>query len=130
MNDWGSDEHELVRRCRDGSEAAYAELVRQHRPRLNSLAFRLAGDRETAEDVVQETFSASSSPMSRSSEALRRARLCEAARFAIRTVIVLSQGASDGFGSNRSIWRKAARKVSWTTSSAVSRSPASRKARL
>ncbi len=56
MNDWGSDEHELVRRCRDGSEAAYAELVRQHRPRLYSLAFRLAGDRETAEDVVQETF--------------------------------------------------------------------------
>ena len=56
MNDWGSDEHELVRRCRDGSEAAYAELVRQHRPRLYHLAFRLAGDRETAEDVVQETF--------------------------------------------------------------------------
>ena len=56
MNDWGSDEHDLVRRCRDGSEAAYAELVRQHRPRLYSLAFRLAGDRETAEDVVQETF--------------------------------------------------------------------------
>ena len=56
MNDWGSDEHELVRRCRDGSEAAYAELVRQHRPRLYTLAYRLIGDRETAEDVVQETF--------------------------------------------------------------------------
>ena len=56
MNDWGSDERELVRRCREGSEAAYAELVRQHRPRLYSLAFRLIGDRETAEDVVQETF--------------------------------------------------------------------------
>ena len=56
VNDWGSDEHELVRRCRDGSEAAYAELVRQHRPRLFSLAFRLIGDREAAEDVVQEAF--------------------------------------------------------------------------
>lgn len=56
MNDWGSDERELVRRCREGSEAAYAELVRQHRPRLYSLAFRLIGDREAAEDVVQETF--------------------------------------------------------------------------
>ena len=56
MNDWGTDERELVRRCREGSEAAYAELVRQHRPRLYSLAFRLIGDRETAEDVVQETF--------------------------------------------------------------------------
>jgi RNA polymerase sigma-70 factor (ECF subfamily) len=56
VNDWGSDERELVRRCREGSEAAYAELVRQHRPRLYSLAFRLVGDREAAEDVVQETF--------------------------------------------------------------------------
>jgi RNA polymerase sigma-70 factor (ECF subfamily) len=50
------DERELVRRCRDGSEAAYAELVRSHRPRLYVLAYRLTGDRETAEDVVQETF--------------------------------------------------------------------------
>jgi len=50
------DERELVRRCREGSEAAYAELVRAHRPRLFLLAYRLTGDRETAEDVVQETF--------------------------------------------------------------------------
>jgi RNA polymerase sigma-70 factor, ECF subfamily len=50
------DERELVRRCREGSEAAYAELVRSHRPRLYLLAYRLTGDRETAEDVVQETF--------------------------------------------------------------------------
>jgi RNA polymerase sigma-70 factor (ECF subfamily) len=56
VNDWGRDEQELVRRCREGSEAAYAELVRQHRPRLYALAFRLTGDRQTAEDVVQETF--------------------------------------------------------------------------
>ena len=52
----GWDEHELVRRCKSGSEAAYAELVRRHRPRLFSLAVRLTGHRETAEDVVQETF--------------------------------------------------------------------------
>jgi RNA polymerase sigma-70 factor (ECF subfamily) len=52
----GRDERELVRRCREGSEAAYAELVRTHRPRLYLLAYRLVGDRETAEDVVQETF--------------------------------------------------------------------------
>lgn len=50
------DERELVRRCREGSEAAYAELVRSHRPRLFLLAYRLTGTRETAEDVVQETF--------------------------------------------------------------------------
>jgi RNA polymerase sigma-70 factor (ECF subfamily) len=50
------DERDLVRRCREGSESAYAELVRSHRPRLYLLAFRLVGDRETAEDMVQETF--------------------------------------------------------------------------
>ena len=50
------DERELVRRCREGSESAYAELVRSHRPRLYLLAYRLIGDRETAEDVVQEVF--------------------------------------------------------------------------
>jgi RNA polymerase sigma-70 factor (ECF subfamily) len=52
----GRDERELVRRCREGSESAYVELVRSHRPRLYLLAYRLVGDRETAEDVVQETF--------------------------------------------------------------------------
>jgi len=56
VDDWGRDEAELVRRCREGSEAAYAALVRQHRPRLYALAYRLLLDRETAEDVVQETF--------------------------------------------------------------------------
>ncbi|MEO7334536.1 MAG: RNA polymerase sigma factor, partial [Gemmatimonadales bacterium] len=50
------DERALVRQCREGSESAYAELVRSHRPRLYLLAYRLTGDRETAEDVVQETF--------------------------------------------------------------------------
>ncbi len=50
------DERDLARRCRAGSEAAYAELVRAHRPRLYLLAYRLTSDRQTAEDVVQDTF--------------------------------------------------------------------------
>jgi RNA polymerase sigma-70 factor (ECF subfamily) len=50
------DEAALVRRCNDGSEAAFAELVRRHRPRLFTLAYRLTNERESAEDVVQETF--------------------------------------------------------------------------
>lgn len=58
MNDRGRDERELVRRCREGSEAAYAELVRSHRPRLYALAYRLTNDSGTAEDIVQETFMA------------------------------------------------------------------------
>jgi RNA polymerase sigma-70 factor (ECF subfamily) len=54
INRW--DELQLVQRCKEGSESAFAELVRRHRPRLFTLAYRLTGDRETAEDVVQETF--------------------------------------------------------------------------
>jgi RNA polymerase sigma-70 factor (ECF subfamily) len=56
MNDRVSDERELVRRCREGSEAAYAELVLHHSRRLYSLAYRLTADAQTAEDIVQETF--------------------------------------------------------------------------
>ena len=56
MTDWAGDERELVRRCREGSDAAYAMLVREHRPRLYTLAYRLTADRLTAEDVVQEAF--------------------------------------------------------------------------
>ena len=54
--EWGRDEAELVRRCREGSDAAYAAVVRLHRPRLFTLAYRLTSDRSTAEDVVQEVF--------------------------------------------------------------------------
>lgn len=50
------DEQQLVQRCKDGSEAAFAELVRRYRPRLFTLAYRLTSDRKSAEDVVQETF--------------------------------------------------------------------------
>ncbi len=65
MDEWGRDEQELVRRCKDGSEAAYAVLVRLHRPRLYTLAYRLLLDREAAEDVVQETFIAAFRQMER-----------------------------------------------------------------
>jgi RNA polymerase sigma-70 factor (ECF subfamily) len=65
VDEWGRDERELVRRCKEGSEAAYAELVRQHRPRLFTLAYRLTSDRQTAEDVVQETFLAAFKAMER-----------------------------------------------------------------
>jgi RNA polymerase sigma-70 factor (ECF subfamily) len=50
------DETQLAQRCKDGSEAAFAELVHRHRPRLYTLAYRLVGDLDAAEDVVQETF--------------------------------------------------------------------------
>jgi RNA polymerase sigma-70 factor (ECF subfamily) len=65
LDEWGRDEQELVRRCKEGSEAAYAVLVRVHRPRLYTLAYRLLLDRESAEDVVQETFIAAFRQMER-----------------------------------------------------------------
>ncbi len=65
MEQRGWDEHELVRRCKEGSESAYAELIRQHRPRLLNLVFRLVNSRETAEDVVQEAFIAAFRTMER-----------------------------------------------------------------
>ncbi len=65
MADQGWNERELVRRCKEGSEAAYAELVRQHRQRLLNLAFRLTGSRDGAEDVVQDTFIAAFRAMER-----------------------------------------------------------------
>ena len=65
MDEWGRDEQELVRRCKEGSEAAYAVLVRLHRPRLYTLAYRPLLDRESAEDVVQETFIAAFRQMER-----------------------------------------------------------------
>lgn len=65
MDEWGRDEQELVRRCKEGSEAAYAVLVGLHRPRLYTLAYRLLLDRESAEDVVQETFIAAFRQMER-----------------------------------------------------------------
>ncbi len=65
MTDWAGDERDLVRRCREGSDAAYAMLVREHRPRLYALAYRLTGDRLTAEDVAQEAFLAAFKAMDR-----------------------------------------------------------------
>jgi RNA polymerase sigma factor (sigma-70 family) len=65
LADVGWTEQELVRRCKEGAESAYAELVRQHRQRLINLAFRLVGSREAAEDVVQETFIAAFRAMER-----------------------------------------------------------------
>lgn len=65
MEPRGWDERELVRRCKEGSEAAYAELVLRHRQRLLNLASRLTNSPALAEDVVQETFLAAFRSMER-----------------------------------------------------------------
>jgi RNA polymerase sigma-70 factor (ECF subfamily) len=43
-------------RARQGDEEAFRELVERHSTEVFRLAYRLTGNRENAEDVVQETF--------------------------------------------------------------------------
>jgi len=50
------DDDELARAARDGSGDAMAELYRRYAGRLLAYAVRLSGDRDAAEDVVQEVF--------------------------------------------------------------------------
>lgn len=46
----------LMLRYRDGDESVFPEIVRRYKDRLVSTVIRLVGDRDKAEDVVQETF--------------------------------------------------------------------------
>lgn len=49
-------EEELVRRARNGDPAAFEQLVLDNQKRVYSLALRLTGDREEANDLAQEAF--------------------------------------------------------------------------
>ena len=50
------DDAGLLRRCLEGDERAYREIVQRYQARVFSLAFRMLRQREDAEDVTQETF--------------------------------------------------------------------------
>lgn len=50
------DEFELVRKCMEGDNLAFDELVRRYRDRVYGMAFHLLGDRDLAEDLAQEAF--------------------------------------------------------------------------
>lgn len=50
------DEHELISRLRKGDSSAFHRLVDGYAPRLFALAYRLTGNRDDAQDVVQETL--------------------------------------------------------------------------
>lgn len=52
------DDTELVERVRAGDTAAYDVLVTRHMKRAFSVAYRLLGQREDAEDLVQDAFMA------------------------------------------------------------------------
>jgi RNA polymerase sigma-70 factor (ECF subfamily) len=49
-------EHEIVARHLAGDARAFGELVTRYRPRLLNFTQRMVGDRDRAEDLVQETF--------------------------------------------------------------------------
>jgi RNA polymerase sigma-70 factor, ECF subfamily len=51
-----AEEREWVRRCRQGDEEAFRELLRRYRGRALFLAAQILRDRTEAEDVVQEAF--------------------------------------------------------------------------
>ncbi len=50
------EEKELVRLSREGSEEAFAELVKKYRIKVFNLAFSLTRDSDVADDLAQEAF--------------------------------------------------------------------------
>ena len=52
----GLSDPAVVEQARKGSEAAYRELLTRYERPVFSLIFRMVRDRETAEDLSQETF--------------------------------------------------------------------------
>jgi len=50
------DERILLERARAGDREAFGQLMAAHLPRVYSVAFRLIGNHEDAEDLAQETF--------------------------------------------------------------------------
>ena len=56
MNRMGGDEAGFVARARAGDSEAFRVLVDEHSRRLFRLAYRIAGNEQDAEDIVQETF--------------------------------------------------------------------------
>jgi RNA polymerase sigma-70 factor (ECF subfamily) len=50
-----ADEQELVQRAREGDLDAFQQLAQRHQALGYAIAFRMLGQREDAEDVVQES---------------------------------------------------------------------------
>ncbi|MCX5711471.1 MAG: sigma-70 family RNA polymerase sigma factor [Candidatus Omnitrophica bacterium] len=53
----GENEKDLIRKAKSGDKYAYEQLVCQYYPRLYSYLFRLTGNHEDAEDILQEALS-------------------------------------------------------------------------
>ena len=51
-----ASDQDVVALAREGREAAYQELIRRYERPVFALIYRMVRDRETAEDLAQETF--------------------------------------------------------------------------
>lgn len=71
IEEQGGSDAALIGRVLAGETEAFAGLVARYRPRLARYAVRMLGDREDAEDALQETFV----------RAYRSLRRCEPERF-------------------------------------------------
>lgn len=49
-------DRKLMERLKDGDMSAFDEIVEKHKVSLINFAYRFVGNRETAEDIAQETF--------------------------------------------------------------------------
>jgi RNA polymerase sigma-70 factor (ECF subfamily) len=56
MNQPHRDDHEIIRACLEGSQEAFAVLVKRHEQRAFWAAYRVLGDADGARDVAQEAF--------------------------------------------------------------------------
>lgn len=52
----GLDDRELVSKAKAGDRKAFDDLVRNNRDNMFALIYRMTGDRETALDLMQDTF--------------------------------------------------------------------------
>jgi RNA polymerase sigma-70 factor (ECF subfamily) len=51
-----NEDAETLRRCREGDEAAYREIVQRYQRQVYSVAMRMVRSAEDAEDLTQDTF--------------------------------------------------------------------------
>lgn len=56
FNSGGTEERALIVRTLAGDDDAFAALVRIHQATVYNIAYRMVGQRETAQDLAQETF--------------------------------------------------------------------------
>ena len=50
------DEQKRLARCREGDQAAFAELIREHQQMIHALTYRMTGSLADCQDLAQETF--------------------------------------------------------------------------